>query len=224
MSSLRRNALLGKLTQIPATGGGSATVAFGNVNTITITPTGGPPDEGLVILVTIDAVASITITSAPSGFSRVVPGFSPSRCKEIYWKIATSSEPASYVFNFSGNATGGMYKFNSYKNLELVNGAPHVIADLIGTGGAGTTVPLVDVAYDVRYPCLAVAMGVVSSGASTSITITNNFQPGPASHAGSAKIWTRIYDNVVALAESPTVNTQTLTMSFRTVIFLGKRI
>lgn len=225
MSSIRRHTLLGKRTMVPEqVSGASATVAFGNVNTITITP--GTPPEGCIIIVGIDCVATISITSMPSGFSRVVPLIAPSRTKELFYKIATASESGSYTFNFSGNATGGMYKLTCYQNLELVNNALVVVHDHLGTGAGGpsATMPACDVPYDVHYPQLAYCLAVVSSGSSTLITITNGFAPGPASHAGSAKIWTKIYDNTVMLAEQPTIDTKGLNMSARIVTFLGKRI
>lgn len=181
--------------------------------------------EGRVLLLILSGSQVTTSITPPSGWTRIGFQATANRFFDVYAKIATASEPSSYSFSFSPSFQG-MWRIIQVNNLavDLATGMPMVQLDVVrSTSGSGSALSIVETPYNITFPCLAICMAASTGSVDSTITITNSFVPGPTSHAGSAKIWYRIYSEP-ALNEQPTIDTKGLTMLTRVLILSGKRI
>lgn len=108
MSLLANHGLIGRSWMIPVvTSLGSASQS-GTV--FTFTPGSVPPTGDLIILVA-GGTQSRASTIVPSGFTELAGIGGGGRTNSLFWKVATSSEPASYSITWNGSLDGGVSGF-----------------------------------------------------------------------------------------------------------------
>ena len=182
-------------------------VAFNLVSSVTVTP-GSVPVAGQLIIIVICANPGGAYNVTPAaGFTEVVlANPSAQRIMKIYYKVATGSEPASYVFPLGVGNCVGHWRIYYLNNITppLV-----VVTDSLRTGGGPGTFPVVEVPYQVFNYSFVIICGVPSSGGATDINCDNSFVHGTTGHSAGSKIWVRAY-NATARDEitniiSPTV-------------------
>lgn len=198
--------------------------AVPNTTNLTITH-GLSPSQGQVMLIILSGSSSTTSITPPSGWTRVGFLAASNRFFDVYSKIATSSEPSSYSFSFSPNFQG-MWRMIVASNLEvnLATGMPMIHLNTIkASQGSSAALPATDNPYNITFPCLAICMASTTGAVDNTVTITNSFIPGISGHAGSAKIWYRVYSGP-ALNEQPTIDTKGLNFLVRMLILSGKRV
>lgn len=220
---MRRHGILGNpWAKVPSVNQNQDAVA--STTNLTITH-GLTIVEGRVLLIILSGSSATTSITPPAGWTRV--GFlnAPNRFYDVYAKIATASEPSSYSFTFSPSFQG-MWRMMQVSDLEvnLATGMPMIHLNVIKAAqGSDAALPATDNPYNITFPCLAICMASTTGAVDSTVTITNSFAPGASSHAGSSKIWYRVYSSP-ALNEQPTIDTKGLNFLVRMLILSGKRV
>lgn len=148
----------------------SATKDLGGSDTvITISkPTGTTQDD--VLLAVIHLGNSVTVTSAPSGWTEIsAPGGNGTDQGKYYWARAGASEPDDYSWNLSGTATW-------YGQVAAFSGV-HAIGNPIDTSnytpyasGTDRTAPSITTTQN-NTMCVA----LISTATSSAITTTSSY-------------------------------------------------
>lgn len=131
-------------------GSGGAAAASASGTTITVTNPGYSEGDGL--LAVLFWGTSATISGTPTGFT-LVPDSALSlstnvRCA-VYQKIATGSEPSTYVFTMSATGSFGRCVIRDYTNPEPTGFASGVVST---TGTNSTTLTWPSITRDGEGP------------------------------------------------------------------------
>lgn len=213
MTLLRLHMMMG-VSRLPPGFVRSQSVSGGAVTSYTITPTVAPI-PGNVMIVALGGFQTRTI-NPPAGWTldRDLTG-AAGGTSAVYSKIVTISEPASYVFNWTGNLQGGACYYE-FKNIEIVQ--PRKIGD-----SQNFTVPfltsLSHTTYNIPYPALVIANYSSYSGAEI-WAINNGFTVALSGRFCSAY---RIY-NEPKQGEVTTWNGTTTQLNLTLAIYQGKII
>lgn len=105
MSLLANHGLIGRSWMIPVVTNLHSASQSGV--TYTTTPVSVPPTGDLIIIMAggLQTRASVSI---PSGFTELAGIGGGARTNSLFWKVATSSEPASYSITWDGTLSGGI--------------------------------------------------------------------------------------------------------------------
>lgn len=178
------------------------------------------PLEGNFLIFNFGGTQARGVVTAPSGCVAVtitgITGGGSGFSNQIYYKIATASEPASYSFILNGTLSGAG-RFNEWRNIDAVS--PVQFTGGHHTTGGVTTVETISGGFDITIP--GVAFTNANFAAGTAWTPDNGY-----TNDLPASVFAAGYKIYPAVSLGETVNWAGASATVKSVLafFKGKKI